>query len=269
MFVIMNYWWPASSSLPHMVTLSYMEAKKIFFNEEHQPIFLLVIYIFIFISFLKRKALKSTLNRDNSCDSSQKIYADLDWQLYIWGRYDLVLMLSLATLLMRPRSVLAGRWAAGRHGQSWKVGKWLRLHNCDWLQPRGTTFSDFTHPGGAAELWSRNERAKVRQRWSRECERTMGANYNEAEWCGERRTWMAGGKKEKKKRRGECKSDWCVEIEEGKMWVQEKGRRPGSHVFIFQLHSDLLLRTQPLFLAWRTFTAMQWQCDFYFKSCLW
>lgn len=129
--------------------------KKVFFNEEHQPIFLLVIYIYIFfyfLFFLKRKALKSTLNRDNSCDSSQKIYADLDWQLYIWGRYDLVLMLSLATLLMRPRSILAGRLAAGRHGQSWKVGKWLRLHNCDWLQPRGTTFSDFTHPGGAAEL---------------------------------------------------------------------------------------------------------------------
>lgn len=53
------------------------------------------------------------------------------------GGYDLVLMLRLATWLMRPRSMLTGHWAAGHRGQSWKVGKWLRLHSCDWLEPRG------------------------------------------------------------------------------------------------------------------------------------
>lgn len=67
----------------------------------------------------------------------RSIHADLDWQLYIWGRYDLVLMLRLATWLMWPCSVLTGHRAAGRRGQSWKVGKRLRLHSCDWPKPGG------------------------------------------------------------------------------------------------------------------------------------
>lgn len=50
---------------------------------------------------------------------------------------------------MRPRSLHTGQRAAGRGGQSWKVGKWLRLHSCDWPEPGGGSASDdFTRPSG-------------------------------------------------------------------------------------------------------------------------
>lgn len=35
--------------------------------------------------------------------------------------------------------MLTGHWAAGHRGQSWKVGKWPRLHSCDWPKPSGQT----------------------------------------------------------------------------------------------------------------------------------
>lgn len=122
-----NYWWNLSS-LPQTVISGSKRHTYLSTNSSSH---------FSSADIFKSKAWKSNLSRDNGRDASQKTHANLDWQLYIWGRYDLVLMLRLATWLMWPRSVLTGHWASGRRGQSWKVGKWLRLHSCDWPRPSG------------------------------------------------------------------------------------------------------------------------------------
>lgn len=88
--------------------------------------------------------------------------------------------------------------------EGWEVAEVTQLWLAGAQRPAS---NDFTHPSSAAALWSHNERALARQRWSRECERTMGTNYNEPEGCRES-VWQQNKK-------GKNKSDWCVEIEKG------------------------------------------------------
>ncbi len=172
----------------------------------------------------------------------KKIHADLDWQLYIWGRCDLVLMLRLPTWLMWPRSVLTGHWAAGHRGQSWKVGKRLRLHSCDWLTPSGQppmishvpaapqssdpTMKEREHDG--------DDQESVKEQWGRT---TM--NLKDAD---------RGRHEQQENKKGKNKSDWCVEIVKGKLWAQERERARKSCFYLFE---DL----SSLFLAWRKVTS--------------
>lgn len=101
--------------------------------------------------------------------------------------------------------------------EGWEASEVTQL----WLaEAQQQASSYFTHPSSAALLWSHNERARARQRWSRECGKN---NRDELQ-----RTWRM--QQERKKMR-ENKSDWCVEIL--KLWAQERNREPGSHVFIF------------------------------------
>lgn len=125
--------------------------------------------------FLKSKAWKSTLNCDNKRDATQKLHSDMHWQFYIWGRYDLVLTLKLATWMLWPCSVLTGHWAAGHRSQSQKVGKRLRLHSCDWLKPSG-------QPPVISHMLSSDPTMKEREpdRDDQESvEEAMGTNYSE------------------------------------------------------------------------------------------
>lgn len=170
-----DYYWWTLSFLSLMVVLGHKNHTYLSINSS----------AFSSGDIFKSKAWKSTLNRDNSRDASQKNAADLDWQLYIWGRYDLVLMLRLATWLMWPRSVLTGHWAAGHRGQSWKVGKWLRLHSCDWLRPSG-------QPPMISHVPAERARALIPQ-WKHESttemiKRVWKNNGDELQW-----TWRMRG----------------------------------------------------------------------------
>lgn len=156
----------------------------------------------------------------NSRDASKKKkHADLDWQLYIWGQCDLVLMLRLPTWLMRPRSVLTGHWAAGHSGQSWTVGKRLRLRSCDWPKARRPASDDFT---------SQRRRGALIPRWKSESatemiKRVWKNNGDEIRWCRRR-----GG------RRGE-RIKGCQDV----MFLS------------FSFTVVAFFRTYPFFLAWR------------------
>lgn len=78
---------------------------------------------------------------------------------------------------MRPRGALAGQRAAGHGGQSWKVGKWLRLHSCDWPSGHHHPLHDFTRPGSASRPSSppmkerergRDDQESVKEQWGDE-----------------------------------------------------------------------------------------------------
>jgi len=143
----------------------------------------------------------------------------------------------------------------------WKVAEVTQL----WLAgAQGPASDDFTCPSSAAELWSHNGRAWAQQRWSR--------------------VWKNNGDKVHQRWRlqreaaGKCKSDWCVETDEGRMWAKERERRPGSHVLSFSFTLIPLTWSHPVFLAWRkpasgektislwqkhlTFTQLLLQCNF-------
>lgn len=91
--------------------------------------------------------------------------------------------------------------------EGWEVAEVAQLWPAAAQQPGGPAAqrpasSDFTRPSRATQLWSHHERARARQRWSRDCERTMGTNpqwtwrrgrRTATEWNGKEWKWLMCG----------------------------------------------------------------------------
>lgn len=185
------YWWTTLSSRPQMVIFCYRAVKK--------QTYLSIKYSSPLSSggILKGQARKSTLNCDNKHDTTQKLHADLDWQLYIWGAIWLGLdvkvgdMDDVATQCAR-RSV--GCRASQPVTEGWEVAEVTQL----WLAEALGQPPMISHipalPHSSDPMMKEREHNRGDQE---SVKRTIGTNYSEPEGCRE----MYSNRKEKKNRR--------------------------------------------------------------------
>lgn len=70
-----------------------------------------------------------------------------------------------ADVKVADAAVRSGHWAAGRGGQSWQVGKRLRLRSCDWPEtpPGGLVTSRPGGNGGEGAAIGAKERPRRRK----------------------------------------------------------------------------------------------------------